>query len=253
MSTMDRFRLDGRVAVVTGGSRGIGQAIALGLADAGANVAVASRDGARCAEVAAQLAHRGVRGIGIACDATREQDVGELFERVAADLGGTDVFVHCAGLASSSPSSETGREELRTMMDVHLLGGIAGAQRAAAQMREREGGAILLVTSVWGLGGASRMLAYGAAKAALAHAVKVLAVEWAREGIRVNGLAPGFVETDMTAELPDRARQKLVERSPLRRAATPAEMAGPAVFLCSPAASYVNGHVLVADGGERAR
>jgi 3-oxoacyl-[acyl-carrier protein] reductase len=109
------------------------------------------------------------------------------------------------------------------------------------------------VTSVWGLGGASGTLAYGVAKAGLAHAVKVLALEWTAKKVRVNGLAPGLVTTDMTAELPERAKDKLVSRIPMRRPATPEEMAGPALFLVSDAASYVTGQVLVADGGERAR
>ena len=249
----ERFRLDGKVAVVTGGSRGIGRAIALALAQQGADVVVASRDVSRCVETAGELAHLGVRGLGVCTDVSKEEDVESLFGRVADELGGCDVFVHCAGRAVGTPSLDVPREELQQMLDLHLLGGIAGAQRAARQMEQRGGGAILLVTSVWGLGGASATLSYGVAKAGLAHTVKVLAVEWARHGIRVNGLAPGPVETDMTAELSDAARDKLVARCPMRRMATPEEMAGPAVFLCSEAASYVSGHVLVADGGERAR
>lgn len=254
MSTPGRFRLDGKNAVVTGGSRGIGRAIALGLAEHGANVVVASRDVARCLEVAGEIAQVGVRGVGSCCDASREDEVAALFERTAADLGGCDVFVHCAGRAGSAkPSLDVGREDVQRMLDVHLLGGITGAQHAARQMSERGGGAILLVTSVWGFGGASRTLDYGVAKAALAHAVRVLALEWAPRGIRVNGLAPGFVDTDMTSGLPDAARERLIARAAMRRAARADEMAGPAVFLCSDAASYVTGHVLVADGGDRAR
>lgn len=248
-----RFRLDGRVAVVTGGSRGIGRAIAHAFAEQGADVVVASRDVSRCVETAGEVARLGVRGVGVCADVSKEEDIAALFDRVEGDLGGCDIFVHCAGAAAGTASLEVPREELQQMLDIHLLGGISGAQRAAAQMESRGGGAVLLVTSVWGLGGASGTLSYGVAKAGLAHAVKVLAVEWARKNIRVNGLAPGTVETDMTAGLSDDARAKLVRRCPMRRMATPEEMAGPALFLCSDAASYVNGHVLVADGGERAR
>jgi 3-oxoacyl-[acyl-carrier protein] reductase len=250
----ERFRLDEKNAVVTGGTRGIGRAIALGLAEHGANVVVASRDAARCAETAREVAHLGPRGIGVCCDVAREDDVIALLDRTAGDLGGCDVFVHCAGVAGTGRRSEDlSRDEMQRMLDIHLLGGITGAQRAALQMESRGGGAILLVTSVWGFGGASRTLDYGVAKAALAHAVRVLAVEWAAKGIRVNGLAPGFVETDMTSVLEGAARDKLVSRAPMRRAASADEMAGPALFLCSDAASYVTGHVLFADGGERAR
>lgn len=254
MTISERFRLDGKNAVVTGGSRGIGRAIALGLAEQGANVVVASRDMGKCVEVAGEIAHLGVRGIGVCCDASKEADIASLFERTAADLGGCDVLVHCAGMAGSGkPSLDLPRADVQRALDVHLLGGITAAQQAAEQMGQRGGGAIVLVTSVWGLGGASRTLDYGVAKAGLAHAVKVLAIEWASKRIRVNGLAPGFVETEMTAVLPDAARDRLVGRAPLRRAASPDEMAAPAVFLCSDAASYVTGHVLLADGGDRAR
>lgn len=253
MAIQERFRLDGKVAVITGGSRGIGRAIALAMADAGAHVVVASRNGTTCVEVAGEIAHRGVRGVGIACDVSDEDAIVHLFDEVAAQLGGTDVFVHAAGIAGGAPAADTARDDIASMLDIHLLGGITASQRAGMQMEARGGGSILLVTSVWGLGAASGTLAYGVAKAGLAHAVKVLALEWARKNIRVNGLAPGLVDTDMTAGLPAQAREKMVSRIPLRRPATPEEMAGPALFLTSDAASYVTGQVLAADGGERVR
>jgi NAD(P)-dependent dehydrogenase (short-subunit alcohol dehydrogenase family) len=240
----------GKVAVVTGGSRGIGRAIALGLGRAGVTVAVASRDGEACGRVAAEI---GGGAIGVACDAAAPGDLEQLFERVRAELGGTDLLVHAAGLSSVAWASDVPRDELVRQLDVHYVGAVAAAQRARRQMIERGGGAILFVTSVWGLGAQPASLAYGAAKAALVQAVKVLAVEWARDRIRVNGLAPGLVETDMTAEMTKEVRDKLVSRIPLRRAATPDEMVGPALFLLGDGASYVTGHVLVADGGERAR
>jgi NAD(P)-dependent dehydrogenase (short-subunit alcohol dehydrogenase family) len=239
--------LVGKLAVVTGATRGIGLAIARGLAAEGARLVVSSRDAASCDAVAAELG-----GVGVACDVADEAQIRALFAKVD-ELGGADVFVSCAGLGGGNLAARTERPELQTMLDVHFLGAMTGARLAAEQMRRKGGGAMLFVTSIWGLGGATGTLAYGSAKAALAHSVKVLALEWARDGIRVNGLAPGYVETDMTSELPDAARDKMLSRIPLRRAARPEEMAGPATFLCSDAASYVTGHVLVADGGERAR
>lgn len=247
--TSGPFRLDGKVAVVTGGSRGIGRAIAQAFADAGARVVVCSRKLETCEAVAREL---GGGAVGLRCDVADAASVDALFEAVA-ELGGADVFVHNAGLATSSKSLETPRGELQQMLDVHFLGGLQGAQRAAAQMQAKGGGAILLITSIWGIGGNPTSLAYGTAKAALAHAVKTLSIEWARHGIRVNGLAPGFVDTDMTAQMHDDVKAKLVKRVPMRRYATPEEMGHPALFLCTEAASYVTGHVLVADGGERAR
>lgn len=247
--------LEQKVVVVTGGSRGIGRSIALGLASAGADVVIASRDGARCIEVAGEVARRGVRGIGVRCDVSKEADILSLFDTVSTELGGTDVFIHCAGVATSSWATEATREELQQMLDIHYLGGLTGAQCAASQMRGRGGGSIIFVTSVWGLGGQPKALAYGGAKAALAQSVRTLSIEWARDGIRVNGLAPGLVATEMTSHITasDDLLGKMVRQIPLGRAAEPEEMAGPALFLASRASSYVTGQILVADGGWRAR
>lgn len=249
VETTRPFRLDDKLAVVTGGSRGIGRAIAQVFRDAGARVVVCSRNLGSCEAAAKEL---GGGAVGLRCDVADPKSVDALFDAVA-ELGGADVFVHNAGLATSSKSFETPRGELQQMLDVHFLGGIQGAQRAAVQMQAKGGGAILLITSIWGIGGNPSSLAYGTAKAALAHAVKTLSIEWARHGIRVNGLAPGFVATDMTAQMDDAVKAKLVKKVPMRRYASPDEMGHPALFLCSEAASYVTGHVLVADGGERAR
>ncbi len=236
--------IEGKVAIVTGGTRGIGLAIAGALADAGAEVVVSSRSESSCAEAADAIGGRGV-----ACDVQDPAAVERLFQ-VVTDC---QLFVACAGLSSPGLARDLPLSELERMMQVHYTGAVDGARRAAAQMKTLGGGSIVLVTSVWGLGGQPGTLAYGAAKAALAHAVKVLAIEWARDQIRVNGLAPGFIDTDMTSEMPGGVRDKLLSRVPMRRAGTPEEMAGPAVFLLSDAAAYVTGHTLVADGGERAR
>jgi NAD(P)-dependent dehydrogenase (short-subunit alcohol dehydrogenase family) len=252
VSLIERLGMSGRVAVVTGGSRGIGRAIALGLADLGAGVVVASRTLEACESVAREIEERGRRSLAIAADTSREGSLDELFAAVdGAGFDGVDVFVHAAGIASANAASETSRRELASMFDLHVLAAVRGAQLAAARMKR--GGSILFVSSVFGLGATKNMLAYGTAKAALAHAAKSLAVEWASRGIRVNAIAPGFVDTDMTAGLPDKAREALLKKVPLERAASPEEIAHAACFLLSDAASYVTGHVLVIDGGERAR
>jgi NAD(P)-dependent dehydrogenase (short-subunit alcohol dehydrogenase family) len=235
--------------VVTGASRGIGLAIARGLVAEGAQVLLASRS---LEGVAAAACDLGAAAEALACDVGDVKDVGRLFAR-AAELGGADLLVCAAGIASTSAAAHTSRDELDSMLTVHLHGAISAAQEAYAQMRAKGAGSILMVTSVWGLGGQPGSLAYGSAKAALAHAVKVMAIEWARDGVRVNGLAPGFVETAMTEEIDQAARKKLRARVPMRRAAQPDEMVGPALLLLSSLGSYVTGQTLVADGGERAR
>ncbi len=239
--------LQGRRAVVTGGSRGIGGAIASALAAAGAEVTVVARSRDAC------VAHaEAIGGVAHPCDVTDEAQLAALFASVA-ERGGADILVCAAGVSGSAPAATLSMADIDRMMDVHLKASLRAGQLAAPQMKENGGGAILFVTSVWGLGGQPGTLAYGTAKAAMAHAVKVLALEWARDGIRVNGLAPGFVDTDMTGDLPDSVREKLLRRIPLRRAGRPEEMAGPALLLCSDAGSYLTGQVLVVDGGERAR
>jgi 3-oxoacyl-[acyl-carrier protein] reductase len=250
-----QFRLEGKVAVVTGGSRGIGRAIALALASAGADVVVASRDQSRCLEVAGEVARRGVRGIAVCLDATREESLDELFARVQTDTGGCDVLVHAAGLAKMGKAAEVPRADLQAMLDVHLLGALGAAQRASRQMAGRGGGAVLFVSSTFALAGRSGTLAYTVAKAGLLGAVQTLAVEWAPLAIRVNALAPGLVATDMTAGVlaDKKIEEKMLREIPMRRAASPEEMAGPALLLCSSAGSFITGTVLVADGGETAR
>jgi NAD(P)-dependent dehydrogenase (short-subunit alcohol dehydrogenase family) len=243
--------MNGRAAVVTGGSRGIGRAVALGLAELGADVAVASRSTDACRAVAAEIEGRGRRAIAAGVDTTKEGALEEVFASAGAAFGRIDVFVHAAGVASANAAIDTTRDELASMFDLHAIAAIRGAQLAAKRMKP--GGSILFVSSVFGLGATKNMLAYGTAKAALAHAVKSLAVEWAPLGIRVNAIAPGFVDTDMTAGLHPKAREALLKRIPLERAASAEEIANVACFLTSDAASYVTGHVLVADGGERAR
>ena len=245
---LEGFSLEGQRAFITGGSRGIGGAIAGALAAAGAKVNIAARSPGPCEEKAKSLGGR-----AFPCDVT-DHDALLAAMSAAGGEAGLDIYVACAGASHAGAAASVALEDLQRMFDIHVKAAVDGAQIAAAQMREAgKGGAILLVTSVWGLGGQPGTLAYGTAKAALAHAVRILAIEWARDGIRVNGLAPGFVETEMTADVGDKVRGKLLSRVPMRRAAKAEEMAGPALFLCCPAASYVTGQILAADGGERAR
>ena len=255
--TMLGFELTSKKALVTGGSRGIGRAIARGLAEAGADVIVSSRNGETCAATAAEIAAAtGRRVTGLPCDVAHDEDVAGLFAEIdRRGLGPLDVAVTCAGVAELTPSMSLERAQFQRMLDVHLLGSFDVARRSAQQMAGRGGGAILLCASIWGLGAQRMAAAYGASKAAICSLARTLAVEWAPQSIRVNALAPGLVDTDMTAPLLEDPgmRERMIKSVPMRRPGTPDEMVGAAVFLCSPAASYVTGHVLVVDGGVRAR
>ncbi len=246
---LERFRVDGKLAVLTGGSRGIGFAIAEALAEAGASVILASRNADEAAAAAARL---GPAHLGVAADVTSEHDRQRLF-RIAAERGGCGIFVHAAGTMEAGFAAQSDAAQLQRMLDVHYLAAVAGAQQAGAQMRGHGGGAILFVSSLWGHRGVPGTLGYGAAKAALSHAVKVMALEGARDGIRVNGLAPGWVETAMTESLTEQQRFRLRQKIPLDRPGEPWEMALPALLALSPAGSYLTGQVLFVDGGESAR
>ena len=247
--------LTGRTAVVTGGTRGIGRAIALGFADAGADVVPLSRTEADVERVAEAVRERGVESRVEALDVTDREAVAETFERVASDLG-VDVVVNNAGInpddALGTPEAVTD-EGYDAVMDVNLGGAFACA-RAAESALKASGGTLLNVASVGGLVGLPRQHPYVASKHGLVGLTKSLALDWAPD-VRVNCLAPGYVATDLTEDLQENEelRRSIEERTPLDRFADPEEIAAPAVFLASDLASYATGATLAVDGGWTAR
>ncbi|MFC7236216.1 SDR family NAD(P)-dependent oxidoreductase [Halosegnis marinus] len=253
---MDEFDLTGRTAVVTGGSRGIGRAIAHGLAEAGADVAPLSRSREDVATVAAEVEERGRDSTVATCDVTEADDVREAFDAVRDALGPIDVVVNNAGV---NPDGALGRPEdvsdddFGFVEDVNLGGAFTCARVAAEDLHER-GGSVVNVASVGGLVGLPRQHPYVASKHGLVGLTKSMALDWAPD-VRVNCVAPGYVVTDLTEDLAENETlaASIRERTPLDRFAEPEEIAGPVVFLASDAASYVTGTTLVADGGWTAR
>ncbi|MFT4883979.1 MAG: NAD(P)-dependent dehydrogenase (short-subunit alcohol dehydrogenase family) [Natronomonas sp.] len=247
--------LSGKTAVVTGGSRGIGRAISLGFADAGANVVPLSRTEAAVEDVAEDVRERGVESRVETLDVADTDAVEAVFERIDDDLG-IDVVVNNAGI---NPDSALGTPEAvsdegyEQVMDVNLGGAFACARAAETPLRE-SGGALVNVASVGGLVGLPRQHPYVASKHGLVGLTKSLALDWAPD-VRVNCLAPGYVATDLTEELQENEglRQSIRDRTPLDRFADPEEIAGPAVFLASDLASYATGAVFAVDGGWTAR
>ncbi|MFB6179969.1 MAG: SDR family NAD(P)-dependent oxidoreductase [Halorientalis sp.] len=249
----DQFDLDGRTAVVTGGSRGIGRAIAEGLAAAGATVVPAARSEADVTRVADDIEAAGGTARGIVVDVADETSVTELIEETVDTFGGVDVVVNNAGV---NPQAALGLPEdvtadgFEQTLAVNLQGAFTCARVAAEHLTESDGGSLVNVASVGGLVGLPRQHPYVASKHGLVGLTKSMALDWAPE-VRVNAIAPGYVATEfIEGALDDESiRQSLLDQTPLNRFADPAEIAGPAIFLASDAASFVTGSTLTVDGG----
>jgi 3-oxoacyl-[acyl-carrier protein] reductase len=239
--------LNGQVALVTGGSRGIGRAIAQALAEAGARVAVVARDQARAEAVARELPGEG--HIGAAADVADSASVAALFERVEKELGTPDVLVNNAGVTRDNLLMRLKDEDWDQVLDTNLRGAFNTIRAASRGMMKKRGGRVINITSVVGLTGNKGQANYAASKAGLIGLTKAVAKELASRGILVNAIAPGYVETDMTADLPEAARDGLMSQIALGRLGKPEDIASVVRFLAGPGASYMTGQVLVVDGG----
>lgn len=238
--------LDDQVAIVTGGSRGIGRAIAEELSRAGCAVAVVARDGDRAASVAKELPGR---GSGFACDVASSQACQELVQAVEASLGPVAILVNNAGVTRDNVLPRLRDEDWDVVMETNLRGAFHMVRAVARGMMKRRGGRIINIASVVGLTGNRGQANYAASKAGLIGLTKSIAQELASRGVLANVVAPGFIDTDMTSALAEEARAVLFERIPLGRLGTPSDVAGVVRFLAGPAAAYITGQVLVVDGG----
>ncbi len=239
--------LDGQVAIVTGGSRGIGLAIAQELARAGAVVAVVARNGEAAQASAASLEGAGHKGY--ACDVSEMAGVKVLVDELEEELGPVDVLVNNAGITRDNIFIRMKEEEWDEVLAVNLKGAFNMTRALARGMMKRRSGVILNITSVVGLVGTAGQANYSASKAGLIGFTKSIAKELAPRGIRCNAIAPGFITTDMTAELPEAAVEELHSRIPLGRFGDPGDVGGLARFLAGPAARYITGQVVAVDGG----
>jgi 2-deoxy-D-gluconate 3-dehydrogenase len=247
------FSLEGKTALVTGGGTGIGQALARGLAAAGANVAITvHRHGG--GETRAMVEACGRRYAELACDLA-SADAGAVLAQAEAQLGPVDILVNNAGIIRRAAAHEYGDSDWHDVLAVNLDAVWRMARAAGTQMRERGAGKIINIASLLSFQGGIRVPAYTASKHAVVGLTKALANEWASSGVNVNCIAPGYIATDNTAALradADRNRQ-ILERIPAGRWGQADDLAGAAVFLASDAANYVHGHVLAVDGGWLAR
>ena len=246
------FRLDGKRAVITGGGRGIGRAAAIALARCGADVTVVSRTRGQLESTISEVRQVGGTGAVLVGDIGDSGSVEGLVEELESKAEAPDILVNNAGISPVvKQTHEIGLEEFAQILRINLNGTFDLVRRLAPGMLERGSGSIINVTSIASQRALPLLAAYNASKAALDELTRTMAVEWAPSGVRVNSVAPAYIETEMTAAIQEREklRRAIIRRTPIGRLGKPEEVAWAIVFLASDEASYITGHTLLVDGG----
>ena len=253
MNVREMFNLQGKVAIVTGGGRGIGLKMAEGLAEAGANIVLCSRNVENCKKAAQDLAKSGVRALAMACDVKSPADIQSVVDKTLGEFGRLDILVNNSGATYRSPVEDYPLEGWKEVLDTNVTGPFLCSQIAGRVMIRQKSGSIINIASVLGVVGITpdkaNGIAYTTSKGAVITFTKDLAAKWAKHNIRVNALAPGWFPSDMTKLAFERNGDKILTLIPMGRFGEPEELKGAVVYLASDASRYVTGIVLPVDGG----
>ncbi|TMU87376.1 glucose 1-dehydrogenase [Bacillus sp. BHET2] len=253
MHVNDLFNLSGKVAIVTGGGRGLGKQIAIGFAEAGANIVLCSRNVEACEEVKKELEDIGVQSMAVKCDVTNPIDVQHVVDETKRVFGRIDILVNNSGASWGAPAEEMPLEAWNKVINVNVNGTFIMSQSVGKLMLEQKEGKIINIASVAGLQGTDPRymdaIGYSTSKAAVINFTKDLAVKWGPRGIHVNAIAPGFFPTKMSKGILSHAGEAILDGTPLNRFGTEDDLKGAALFLAASASDFVTGAVIVVDGG----
>jgi NAD(P)-dependent dehydrogenase (short-subunit alcohol dehydrogenase family) len=248
------FNFTGEVALVTGGSRGLGLEIAQAFGGAGATVVITARRQQWLSEAEHLLKDQGIAVYALSCDVADSSSVEQAVQQILSVCGKIDILVNNAGLTWGAPAENMPLDRWHQVIEANITGTFLMSQAVGRHMLERKKGAIINVASIAGLGGGQlNTVGYNASKAAVINFTRALAIEWATKGIRVNAVAPAMFRTRMTEAILDRAEAVVAEAIPMKRIGQPGELAPSVLFLASDAASYITGQVLPIDGGKTAQ
>lgn len=256
MNVGEMFDLTGKTAIVTGGGRGLGEQIAAGFAEAGANVVVCSRKLEACEEVSERLRDLGVKTLALKCDITNPKDVKSVVKKTLDEFGAIDILVNNSGATWGAPAATMPLEAWEKVISVNVTGTFLMSQEVGKVMIEQRSGKIINISSVAGLGGTDPRymdtIGYNTSKGAVITFTKDLAVKWGQYNINVNAIAPGFFPTKMSQVLIDHGKDQILRATPLKRFGSEDDLKGAAVFLASNASNFVTGNVIIVDGGTHA-
>ncbi|MCF8889388.1 SDR family oxidoreductase [Priestia megaterium] len=256
MHIKDLFDLTGKTAIITGGGRGLGEQMAEGLAEAGANIVLCSRKKEACQQVADRLARLDVKTLALTCDISQPEDIKNVVHQTIETFGRIDILINNSGATWGAPVEEMPLEAWQKVMNINVTGTFLMSQEAGKEMIKQKAGKIINIASIAGLGGTDpqymNTIGYNTSKGAVITFTKDLAVKWGQHNIQVNAIAPGFFPTKMSGAIMEQGKDYFLSQTPLKRFGSEADLKGAAVFLASAASNYITGDVLTVDGGVHA-